>query len=83
MPILEVEAEDRYLSSAQLKARYGGVSDMWIRRRQQDDPDFPDPMDVEGRRFWKMSELLKWERLRAAGRPAKEPARRHGKMNNQ
>jgi hypothetical protein len=57
--------EDRFLSSAQVKKRYGGVSDMWLTRRLRDGSGFPKPMIVETRRFWKLSELEQWERARA------------------
>jgi len=39
-PVLPAHAE--FLSAAQVKARYGGVSDMWIVRKLAD-YDFPKP----------------------------------------
>jgi hypothetical protein len=56
---------DRFLTSAQVKKRYGGVSDMWLHRRLRDGSGFPQPMIIETRRFWKLSELEAWERERA------------------
>src|SRR5262245_26005409 len=55
-------ADDKFLSAAQVRARYGGVSDMWLSRRLRDDSGFPSPMVIEGRRFWKLSDLVAWER---------------------
>jgi predicted DNA-binding transcriptional regulator AlpA len=38
----------RYLTVAQLRERYGGVSHMWIQRRLQKDPNFPKPVKLGG-----------------------------------
>jgi hypothetical protein len=54
-----------FVNSRQLKQRYGGVSDMWVFRRLRDDSGFPQPMLIRGRRFWRLSDLAKWERTRA------------------
>jgi predicted DNA-binding transcriptional regulator AlpA len=54
-----------YLSSKQLRARYGGVSDMWIYRRLQDDPSFPRPMKIKRLRFWREADLVTYERSKA------------------
>jgi hypothetical protein len=60
---------DDFLNSAQVKQRYGGVSEMWLHRRLHDDSGFP-PADlvVNGRRFWRRRKLVAWERRRAARR---------------
>jgi predicted DNA-binding transcriptional regulator AlpA len=63
-------ADDRYLSGPQVRARYG-VSDMWIHRRLRDSSGFPKPMVLNRRRFWKLSDLIAWERQRAAAQPAR------------
>ena len=60
------EAETYYLGAKQVRRRYGDVSDMWIWRRLKDDSGFPRPIDISGRRFWKLDELIAWERRRAA-----------------
>jgi predicted DNA-binding transcriptional regulator AlpA len=60
------DGNDRYLNSKQVRHRYGDVSDMWLWRRLRDDPNFPKPMEVAGRRFWKLAELVRWERERAS-----------------
>lgn len=54
------DLDETYISAAQLKRRFGGRSDMWIWRRQQDD-NFPTPLRISGQRYWKLSELQKWE----------------------
>jgi hypothetical protein len=45
---------------------------MWIHRRLTDGSGFPQPLVINRRRFWKLSELLAWERkhLAAASTPA-------------
>ena len=40
---------DRYLTSRQVRARFGEVSDMWIWRRLTDGSGFPPPIEI-GRR---------------------------------
>jgi hypothetical protein len=53
---------DRYLSGRQVRQRYGGCSDMWLWRRAHDDSGFPKPLEICGRRFWKMTDLTAWEK---------------------
>jgi hypothetical protein len=55
-----------FLTTRQLRDRYGGVSHMWIERRLLDDPEFPKPVYFGIRRFWKLAGLETWERTRAA-----------------
>jgi hypothetical protein len=62
--------DDRFLNSRQVRERYADASDMWLWRRLNDDSGFPKPLDVCGRRFWRLSELIGWERSRAAGEAA-------------
>ena len=47
-----------YITTRQLRHRYGGVSHMWIERRLVDDPEFPKPVYFGARRFWALT-LLK------------------------
>jgi predicted DNA-binding transcriptional regulator AlpA len=54
--------EDRYLTARQVRRRYGDASDMWIWRRLNDGSGFPKPLEISGRRFWKLSDLIAWER---------------------
>jgi hypothetical protein len=51
-----------YISAAQLRARYGGVSHMWIERKLQGDPAFPRPKYFGRLRFWAITELEAYER---------------------
>jgi predicted DNA-binding transcriptional regulator AlpA len=53
----------KYLRVNPLRARYGGVSDMWITRKMRDD-DFPQPHYLGGGRdrYWRIDELDQWDR---------------------
>lgn len=58
--------DDRFITSTQLRARYGGRSHMWVERRLRDDPTFPRPIYLGRLRFWKIPDLEIWERVKAA-----------------
>lgn len=58
------DAADCFLTAAQTRARYGNASDMWLWRRQHDASGFPQPIVINRRRFWRLSELVAWERTR-------------------
>ena len=36
---------------------FGGVSAMWFYRRRKDDPDFPRPIKIHGRNFYRLNAL--------------------------
>ena len=57
-------AKDVLLPAKKVRARYGGRPDMWLWRVQRGDPDFPRPVVIRRRRFWRLSELLVWEEKR-------------------
>ena len=62
-----------FLKAAQVRQRYGNCSDTWLTRRQRDE-GFPEPDYFGGLRFWKLSDLERWERDQKAApkaRPAK------------
>ena len=50
-----------FLKARQVRARYGDVSHMWLVRRQRD-AGFPSPTIFGGIRFWKISDLERWEK---------------------
>jgi predicted DNA-binding transcriptional regulator AlpA len=64
--IREAEPEAVYLSAPQVCQRYGGVSAMWLARKLQGDATFPRPVYFGRLRFFKIEELVAWERARAA-----------------
>jgi hypothetical protein len=56
-----------FLAAAQLRARYGNVSHMWIERLLKRDASFPRPTTFGGSilRFWRLDEVEAWERTSA------------------
>jgi predicted DNA-binding transcriptional regulator AlpA len=58
-------SDDTLIPAAQVRARYGGCSDMWIWRRLKCDPDFPRPVYISKRRYWRLGDLATWERTLA------------------
>ena len=59
-------AQQTYLPSSAVRARYG-VSDMTIWRwLHKSDLGFPVPIRINTRRFWKLTELEAWEASRLA-----------------
>jgi predicted DNA-binding transcriptional regulator AlpA len=57
----ESPATDNLGTARQVKRHFGEVSDMWLWRRLRDDPTFPRPLVINGRRYWRWSELRIWE----------------------
>jgi hypothetical protein len=57
---------DDLIPTSQVRARYGGRSHMWVERRLKDDPDFPRPLYIAKRRYWRIGELVAWERALAS-----------------
>jgi predicted DNA-binding transcriptional regulator AlpA len=52
-----------WLSSRQVRDRFGGRSAMWLWRRINQDPQFPKPKRLGGRLlFWSLAELEAYER---------------------
>ena len=50
------------IRTGQLRERYGGVSDTWVDRRLAGNPDFPKPVYIGNRRYWRIDELEAYER---------------------
>ena len=64
-----MNSNETLLTSRQVRTRYGGVSDQTIWRWLHDEKvGFPQPTVISKRRYWKLSELEGWERLRATTR---------------
>jgi predicted DNA-binding transcriptional regulator AlpA len=54
--------DDRCATAAQVRSRYGNISDMTLWRWLQDaNLRFPKPLTINGRRYWKISDLEAWE----------------------
>jgi hypothetical protein len=57
-----MQEQEVFLTSRQVRERYGNVSEMWLIRRERDKASgFPDPLRIRGRKFWKLSDLLRFE----------------------
>jgi predicted DNA-binding transcriptional regulator AlpA len=66
LPRVSVDATTIYLNAAQVRTRYGGMSDMALWRWLQDETlGFPKPLVINNRRFWLAAALSDWERMRA------------------
>jgi len=60
----------QYLTSGQLRTRYGGRSDMWPDRIMKRDPGFPRCIYVGRFKYWALDEIEAYERAVAAKRTA-------------
>jgi hypothetical protein len=64
-----------FLRTIAVRQRYGNASHMFIERRLANDPTFPRPHFFGRMRFWKLSDLEKWEKAQAARSGKARPAR--------
>jgi predicted DNA-binding transcriptional regulator AlpA len=70
----QIETEDIYLSANQVRRRYGNISDMALWRWLRDpEVDFPKPIVISGRRYFRLTDLQEFE-IRAARRAVAEVA---------
>lgn len=76
-------AADCFLTAKQTRERYGDVSDMWLWRRLHDDSGFPQPMVIQSRRLWKLSELVAWELRQPKAMPDEAAKPKRGKLTKQ
>lgn len=75
LPRASVDADTVYLNAAQVRTRYGGMSDMALWRWLRDETlDFPKPLIINNRRFWLAAALSDWERKRTHQGGAPAPA---------
>ena len=56
----------QFLTSSQLRVRYGGRSDMWLDRLMKRDAAFPRPVYIGRYRYWALDEIEAYERNVAA-----------------
>ena len=60
---------DKRIQAAAVRDLCGGVSDMWLWRKLNDpNSDFPRPVYIGGRRFWKEAEIIAWLEAQPAQR---------------
>jgi predicted DNA-binding transcriptional regulator AlpA len=56
-----------FLTIGKTARRYGRCNrtiDRWLK----DDPQFPHPVEICGRRYWRLDDLQAWERALASGK---------------
>jgi len=79
--MITIPADAEFLSAAQVKTRFGGVSDMWLHRKLKEH-GFPQPTTFgTAARYWRISELIAWEtaiRDRAVNTPSEKRFNRKG-----
>jgi len=56
---LKTTHPERRINALEVRNLCGGVSDMWLYRRMSDS-DFPRPIKIARRRFWREREVLAW-----------------------
>ena len=63
------EMEKRLITASAVRAMLGGVSDMSLWRWLADPTlDFPRPIRIASRRYWREAEIIAWIDMRAAAR---------------
>lgn len=67
---IEPDESAAFITGPQVCRRYGGRSDMWLKRIMESDPEFPRPMIINRLRYFRVADLVAWERKRAADRAA-------------
>ena len=63
-----MDADDVLFPATKVRKRYGDCSDMWLWRKLREDPEFPKPILINGRRYWWLSQLRTWEITKASNR---------------
>jgi len=70
----DADVHDVRLSTKRVSERYG-VSTKSIERWERDPRlDFPEPIRIYERKYWRLADLVRWERQRASRRAPKAPA---------
>jgi hypothetical protein len=61
---------DVYLDSRAVRRRYGGRSDMALwRLARAPKLGFPQPIYIQKYRYWRLADLIEWERTRPTSKP--------------
>ena len=58
--------DDRLITANDVRARYGGISAMTLSRWLKDDRlNFPQPIRIHNLRYFRLADLVEWEKTRA------------------
>jgi predicted DNA-binding transcriptional regulator AlpA len=66
--VRKANPDKRYATSAQLRARYGGRSEMWLDRLMQRDATFPRPIKIGRFRYWDLDAIEAYEKVAVSRR---------------
>jgi hypothetical protein len=73
-----MDKDEVFLPAAQVKRRYGDITDMTLWRWLHDKAlGFPQPAEIAGRRYWRLSELQRFEAQCAMRRCERGAGRQH------
>jgi predicted DNA-binding transcriptional regulator AlpA len=62
--------QKRYLTGPQVRRRYGNKSHVWLWRQIKFNPDFPKPIDINGRHHFDENEMDAYDEACRAATPA-------------
>jgi predicted DNA-binding transcriptional regulator AlpA len=66
-----LQENEEFVPSGQLRAELGGISDMTLWRWLKDPKlNFPQPVQIRNRRYWRRSEINGWKVARSQKREA-------------
>lgn len=58
---IDVRSQDKRIQASAVRGLCGDTSDMWLwRRLNEPGSDFPKPVYIARRRYWKESEIIDW-----------------------
>ena len=59
--------DDTWITGAQMRQDFGGITANTVMRWRTDPTlGFPQPIELNGRQYWKAAELREWRRAQAA-----------------
>jgi predicted DNA-binding transcriptional regulator AlpA len=68
---MSLQSSETHLTAPQLRARFGGRSEMWLWRLLKDErANFPKPVIVRHCRYFPLSEIEAWEKSNRKPRQA-------------
>src|ERR1700676_4488779 len=68
----------KWATSLQVRARYGGTSDMWLYRKLQHDPDFPRPSYNGPLKMFSVAELEAYDKKLLSKKTPPQRSRKSG-----